>query len=166
VVGVTPNKGKNLDCQDGDPSCDVDGVRNNLCVLGIGACLAQTNVPECTPQPVQKVTGTTCTGSACISMTPDGQCVDIKGGISQNCRANNTTQPCFPTGNPNGQIVRTGSAAPPTPPFPDPTYPKTGNVTLVATFCEGTSGATTVDLVTGLPGPGALVLPMTATWMP
>jgi hypothetical protein len=99
-------------------------------------------------------------------MTPDGQCVDIKGGISQNCRANNTTQPCFPTGNPNGQIVRTGSAAPPTPPFPDPTYPKTGNVTLVATFCEGTSGATTVDLVTGLPGPGALVLPMTATWMP
>ena len=76
------------------------------------------------------------------------------------------TQPCFPTGNPNGQIVRTGSAAPPTPPFPDPTYPKTGNVTLVATFCEGTSGAATVDLVTGLPGPGALVLPMTATWMP
>jgi hypothetical protein len=99
-------------------------------------------------------------------MTPDGQCVDIKGGISQNCRVNNTTQPCFPTGNPNDQIVRTGSAAPPTPPFPDPTYPKTGNVTPVATFCEGTSGATTVDLVTGLPGSGALVLPMTATWMP
>jgi hypothetical protein len=109
---------------------------------------------------------TTCTGAACVSMTPDGQCVDIKGGISQNCCANNTQQPCFPTGNPNGQIVRTGSAAPPTPAFPDPTYPKTGNVTLVATYCEGTSGATTVDLVTGLPGPGALVLPMAATWMP
>ncbi|HKA29932.1 MAG TPA: hypothetical protein VKH82_11180 [Candidatus Binatia bacterium] len=110
--------------------------------------------------------GTLCTGSACVSMTPAGQCVDIKGGISQNCCANNTQTPCFPSGNPNGQIVRTGSAAPPTPPFPDPTYPKTGNVTLVATFCEGTSGATTVDIVTGLPGPGALVLPMAATWMP
>src|SRR5262249_41598272 len=54
--GVTPNKGKNLDCQDGDPSCDVDGVQNKVCVLGIGVCLAQTNVPECTPQPVQKAT--------------------------------------------------------------------------------------------------------------
>jgi hypothetical protein len=54
--GVTPNKGKNLDCQDGDPSCDVDGVQNRVCVLGIGVCLAQTNVPECTPQSVQKAT--------------------------------------------------------------------------------------------------------------
>ena len=97
-------------------------------------------------------------------MTPEGQCVDIKGGISQNCCANNTAQPCFPTAN-NGQIVRTGSAAPPTPPFGDPTYPKTGNVTLVATFCEGTAGSSLVDIVTGLPGPGALVLPVAATWM-
>jgi hypothetical protein len=51
------------------------------------------------------------------------------------------------------------------PPFPDPTYPKTGNLTLVATYCEGTAGSSVVDVVTGLPGPGALVLPMSATWI-
>jgi len=109
--------------------------------------------------------GTLCTGSACVSKAPDGQCVDVKGGISQNCCSNDTSQPCFPTAN-NGQIVRSGSAAPPAPPFGDPTYPKTGNVTLVATFCEGTAGSSLVDIVTGLPGPGALVLPVAATWMP
>src|SRR5262245_58635704 len=54
--GVTPNKGKNLDCQDGDPACDVDTTQNGVCVLGIGVCVAQTNVPECTPQQIDKVT--------------------------------------------------------------------------------------------------------------
>jgi hypothetical protein len=55
-TGITPNKGKNLDCQDGDPSCDVDQTENGICVLGIGVCLAQTNVAECTPLPVEKIT--------------------------------------------------------------------------------------------------------------
>ena len=55
-TGITPNKGKNLDCQDGDPTCDVDQTQNGVCIIGIGVCLAQTNVPECTPQPVEKVT--------------------------------------------------------------------------------------------------------------
>src|SRR4029450_11936837 len=54
--GITPNKGKNLDCQDGDPSCDVDTTQNGVCVLGIGVCVAQANVPECTPQQIDKVT--------------------------------------------------------------------------------------------------------------
>jgi len=43
--GITPNKGKNLDCQDGDPACDVDATQNGLCVLGVAVCVAQTNVP-------------------------------------------------------------------------------------------------------------------------
>jgi hypothetical protein len=38
-------------------------------------------------------------------------------------------------------------------------------VTVVATFCEASSGSATVDTVAGLPGPGALVLPMAATWI-
>src|SRR5262249_61230728 len=54
--GITPNKGKNLACQDGDPSCDVDGTQNNVCVLGVGVCVAETNVPECVPQTIEKVT--------------------------------------------------------------------------------------------------------------
>jgi hypothetical protein len=109
--------------------------------------------------------GTICTGAACVSMTPEGQCVDVKGGLSQNCCTNDTTQPCFPTAN-NGQIVRTGSPALLAPPFPDPDFPKSGNMTLVATFCAGTSGSTLVDVVTGLPGPGAVVLPATAVVTP
>ena len=106
------------------------------------------------------VCGTTCTGGACVGTTPTGQCVDVKGGVSQSCCANDTSTPCFP--NP---IVRDGATAAPTPPFPDPTFPKTGDATLVATFCEATSGSATVDVVTGLPGPGALVLPVTGTWI-
>jgi hypothetical protein len=61
--------------------------------------------------------------------------------------------------------MRTGSTAPPTPPFPDATYPKTGNTTVVATYCEEVSGSSAVDVTTGLPGPGALVLPTAATWI-
>jgi hypothetical protein len=98
-----------------------------------------------------------CTGAACVSTNAFGQCLDIKGGISQNCCANDTTNPCFPD-----PIVRTGSSAPPSPPFPDPTYPKTGNMTLVATFCGASSGSSVVDITWGLPGPGAVVMPATA----
>src|SRR5262249_44603465 len=98
---------------------------------------------------------------ACVSTTPAGDCVDLKGGINQNCCTNIPTNPCFPT-----PIVRTGSAAPPTPPFPDPTYPKAGNVTLVATFCEASSGSNLVDFQTGLPGPGAAVVPATVVVRP
>jgi hypothetical protein len=101
-----------------------------------------------------------CTGAACVGKTPAGECIDVKGGISQNCCTGNTSTPCFP--NP---IVRTGSTTPPAPAFPDPTFPKTGNVTVVGTYCESSSGSSTVDLVTGLPGPGAIVLPMAATWI-
>ena len=96
---------------------------------------------------------------------PEGLCIDAKGGLSQTCCAGDPAQPCYPTAN-GGQIVRTGTAIPPAPAFPDPTYPKTGQVTLVATFCEGSSGSTVVDGVTGLPGPGAIVLPMATTWLP
>ena len=105
-----------------------------------------------------------CTGPACVSTTASGQCVDAKGGLSQLCCSNDTTRPCFPTAG-GGQIVRTGSAAPPTPVFPDPTYPKTGSEVLVATFCESATGSSVVNATTGLPGPGALILPVDTTWV-
>lgn len=155
------------------PDCPPDGSAAGTITIGLPLSTGSSVLSGSRPCPGQQVDngqgcgacGTTCSGAACVSMTADGQCVDVKGGLSQNCCANATAQPCFPTAN-GGQIVRTGMAAPPTPPFPDPAYPKSGNVTLVATFCEATSGSTTVDLVTGLPGPGALVLPMAATWIP
>jgi hypothetical protein len=104
--------------------------------------------------------GTLCTGPACNSKDAAGQCIDIKGGISQNCCANDPTNPCFPD-----PIVRTGSTGSATPPFPDPTYPKHGNMTVAATYCEASSGSSVVDVTTGLPGPGALILPAAATWI-
>jgi hypothetical protein len=38
-------------------------------------------------------------------------------------------------------------------------------MTLAATYCEATSGSATVDIVTGLPGPGVILLPAAATWI-
>lgn len=104
-----------------------------------------------------------CTGLACAS-TVNGECVDVKGGISQVCCSTDTTKPCFPTKSGAGAIVRTGSTAPPDPAWPDAAYPKTGNTTLVATFCEAASGSNLINTVTGLPGPGAIILPATTVW--
>jgi hypothetical protein len=92
-----------------------------------------------------------------------GNCVDSKGGISQVCCAASTTTPCFPTAA-GGSIQRTGKADPPAPVWPDPTYPKNSSGGLfVATFCEPATGVGTVDVTTGLPGPGAMILPVAAT---
>jgi hypothetical protein len=154
------------------PDCPPGGTPAGTITIGLPLSTGTSVLSGSRPCPGQTqdaaancgACGTICTGSACVSGPPAGPCVDVKGGIAQNCCANNTQLPCFPTAN-NGQIVRTGSASPPVPPFPDPTYPKTGSLTLVATYCEGTAGSSVVDVVTGLPGPGALVLPMSATWM-
>jgi len=101
-----------------------------------------------------------CSGPHTCARVVDGQCVDVKGGVSQLCCSNNPDQSCFPTRTAPYTIARTGSAAEPSPAWPDPTYPKTANGSvLAATFCEDATGANTVDMVTGLPGPGALVLP-------
>ncbi len=101
----------------------------------------------------------TCTGAACVSHDASGNCIDSKGGISQLCCNGSTSTPCYPTAG-GGAIVRTGKPDPPAPVWPDPTYPKTttGGI-LVTTFCEAATGVGTIDNVTGLPGPGALILP-------
>ena len=105
----------------------------------------------------------TCTGDACVSHDASGNCVDSKGGISQLCCNSSTSTPCFPTAG-GGAIVRTGKTDPPAPVWPDPMYPKTstGGI-LVTTFCEAATRVGTIDNVTGLPGPGALILPGTQT---
>src|SRR5262249_32617614 len=68
-----------------------------------------------------------CTGNACVAGVTEPStgapiCQDSKGGLSQNCCNNDTTLPCFPTH--TGSLMRTGKVAPPSPPFPDQTYPK------------------------------------------
>jgi hypothetical protein len=109
-----------------------------------------------------------CTGDACVSMGTDPStgnpiCIDSKGGLSQNCCNSDTARPCFPTAG-GGQIVRTGKPGPPAPPFPDQTYPKTGNAVLTAVFCVPATGNQSIDATNG-PGPGALILPVTHTWL-
>jgi hypothetical protein len=109
----------------------------------------------------------TCGGSACATMGTDPVtglpvCIDAKGGISQYCCSNAPATPCQPTraGNPVGVVTRTGKTAVASPPWPDPTYPKlTRGAVTVATFCVPASGTNSVDGLSGLPGPGALVLP-------
>jgi hypothetical protein len=109
----------------------------------------------------------TCTGDACVATAPDpvdpatSVCVDRKGGLSQRCCADDTTRPCFPASG----FERTGKAAPPSPAWPDPAYPKTGDPVLVDAFCEPATGSNLLDaLTTGLPGASALVLPMRACY--
>src|SRR5690349_3041806 len=53
---VVANRGRTgIDCQDGDPACDVDGVQNGSCTLGVSICAFQGNIPRCTPREVTSV---------------------------------------------------------------------------------------------------------------
>jgi hypothetical protein len=150
------------------PDCQPSGTPSGTIRIGLPLTTGVSTLDGAPPCPGQtQLTstgcgecGTVCTGAACAS-TIEGQCVDAKGGVSQNCCTQNTATPCFPV-----PILRTGVAAAATPPFPDPTYPKSGNVTLAATFCEASTGSAVIDIIAGLPGPGALLLPMAATWLP
>jgi len=110
-----------------------------------------------------------CTGPACVEQVPDPTnpgstiCKDSKGGLSQLCCNNNTNKPCHPLAN-GGTLTRTGSITAPQPPLPDATYPKTNGGVLAATFCIPATGTNTIDSVTGLPGPGAILLNGTGVW--
>jgi hypothetical protein len=39
-------------------------------------------------------------------------------------------------------------------------------MTLVGTFCTPASGSSLADTIAGLPGPGAVELPLSAAWLP
>jgi len=45
-----------VDCQDGDPRCDVDGQQNGTCTLGVSICVFQPAMSGCVPQEVTSVT--------------------------------------------------------------------------------------------------------------
>jgi len=132
--------------QAGDPSTGVP-VQDDQC--GGGLCNAG------------------CTGLACSGgHTPDGSCIDSKGGISQFCCSTDTTKPCFPTkqaAGVDGKIERTGMPNPLSSPSPwgDGVYPKTGTGAVVSTFCEPATTVNSINTTAGLPGPGALILPGT-----
>lgn len=130
------------------PACP-DQASTNAC--GGGACTL-----GCTPG-----------SNACFTMVPDPLnpggpmvCADKKGGISQLCCDANGVAPCHPSAA-EGGIVRTGLPVPVAPPWNEPGYPKSADAVLVSVFCEGATGNPALDFVTtGLPGPGALILPV------
>jgi hypothetical protein len=95
-----------------------------------------------------------CTGAACNGTDAAGNCIDAKGGISQLCCSNNTATPCFPTRG-GGSVTRTG-------------HPGTNGATLLnaATFCIARTNSTLINITTGLPGPGALLLPSKVSVLP
>src|SRR5215510_6993 len=54
--GVQATRGKiGVDCQDGDPACDVDRTVNGVCTIGVSVCLFENDVSGCAPQPVTSV---------------------------------------------------------------------------------------------------------------
>jgi len=108
--------------------------------------------------------GALCTGGTCAT-TENGQCIDARGGTSQLCCESDPERACFATAG-GAPIVRLGSATAPAPAFGDPTYPKVGGLVFAGTFCAPASGSSLVDSLVGLPGPGALLLPMAAAWLP
>ncbi len=139
-------------------------------------CRRQPGLPRgVVPRPDICTAGTctaACSGDACAD--PNGVdpvsgaavCLDAKGGISQTCCSEDTTRPCFPTAAAAaGKLERVGRAEPPAPAWPDAAYPKTSRSTTVATFCASATGTNSVDSLTGLPGPGAIIAPFDTCWL-
>ena len=50
-----PKVAKNVDCTDGDPTCDADGLANAKCSFPVQVCLDSTQVPGCTPNRVDSL---------------------------------------------------------------------------------------------------------------
>jgi hypothetical protein len=50
---ITPPPVTTVDCVDGDPSCDLDGVANDICHFRVGICLTGTDplLPDCSAAP-------------------------------------------------------------------------------------------------------------------
>jgi len=112
-------------------------------LTGPKPCTGQTQDDSCGAGTCTAV----CTGGACNGHDAAGNCIDAKGGISQLCCSGSTSTPCFPT-KCGGSITRTGS----------PGLPG-GKMLQATTFCIDATNSPVINSVTGLPGPGALLLP-------
>lgn len=88
-------------------------------------------------------------------------CVDSKGGTNQACCSGNKAKRCFPT-NGGGTLSRKGLAAVPAA-GANPSV-LTADEVLAGTFCIPPTGACNVDRLTGLPGLGAIILPIQTQW--
>lgn len=56
VSDTVPLKGSNhINCTDGDPSCDADGVVNGVCQIPVGVCANSTALSKCTLDGVESI---------------------------------------------------------------------------------------------------------------
>jgi hypothetical protein len=117
------------------------------CQGGLCACAGQTSVNGC-------VDGSSCETANCPSA---GVVSGALAGIDQACCESDTgVVGCF-----SGAISRAGSAMPPEPQWPEPSYPKVAtDVTLAATICVPAANRGEIDTPAGLPGPAAVMLPV------
>jgi hypothetical protein len=117
------------------------------CQGGLCACAGQVSVNGC-------VEGSSCEAANCPSA---GVASGALAGIDQGCCESDTgVVGCFP-----GDVVRSGSAVPLAPPWPEPSYPKGAtDVTLAASICVPATNRGEVDIPAGLPGPAAVILPV------
>lgn len=161
VIGfqtATPVYNVSRDClPSGAPSAsvtinDIPLTTSTATLSGSPPCAGQAKDDNCGNN--GPCTGT-CTGSALNG-----------GGVAQYCCAGKTTRACFPTGAGSiGKIERDGSTSPATPQWPDPTYTKTGDATLVTAFCVPKTNNILVDPSVGLPGPLAMIVPLQHQWL-
>lgn len=151
-----------------DQRCAVDG----LVTLGQD----RLEVSRDCPPPVAgsfrvpvSITNRDYTGGACPNESSFGPCLGSCGttgctapatGVAQQCCGAQPASACFFNSS-TGQFVRSGTAATPLPAWPDPLYPKAtrGNV-VVAGGCLGAIGTPSLDSGIGLPGPVAMLLPV------
>lgn len=153
------DKGYNLSSQ--CPPGDTQGSLTGSIPINLGVTTGTSTIMNGSkPCPGQQKDDQCATFSTTCSVNCDAT-PDVKGGFNQWCCGDALSTPCFPTagnsGEPNHAIVRTGTPVPPTPAYPDQTYPKTANeAKQVATFCIASAGSATIDQVAGLPGPGAV----------
>ncbi|HEV7731448.1 MAG TPA: hypothetical protein VGR62_04760 [Candidatus Binatia bacterium] len=109
-----------------------------------------------------------CPGQAVDDACGEGMCtadcsdtIPTKGGINQTCCSNSTSTPCFPTAADSpGVILRTGVPVPLMPAWPTSSPQSATGTVLAATFCVPRTTDQSVDILYGLPGPGAVLLPV------
>ena len=142
-------------------------------LVGPTPCVAAAGEPTGIPPQADQCgasgCGAECTGAACVSKEPDPTdpdrlvCIDVKGGVSRACCNNQTQQPCFPLQ--STALAPHGFTTPPEPLVSSASTSTTPHAVLVSTFCAKATGANTIDVIDGLPGPAAIELSGTIDWI-
>jgi hypothetical protein len=170
VGGITPFGQTSIDCLP-DPGDEVGTLRIDLRLSTEGAAAAGDTF-QCLPPPLGSEGPCPCMNQLhpndCRGPCIEGACPSgLESGIDQTCclDSGGTPRSCFPA---STNLAREGARGVPyadpaarTGAWPAPGYPKTTAATRVATtFCVPPTTDSFINLVGGLAGPGAAVLPV------